>query len=285
MRILLTGYGKLGQFLGKQLSAQHDVTVLEKLPIETELPHITADISVYEDVYAAMEGIDAVIHTAAQQNPRLDPAHHGSFFSSNVTGTFNILQAAFERDVKKLVVSSSIVVCGTLSRGGSENKNRASRLDETAPWKPENIYDLTKVINEQTAEFYARVFGMNVICVRYGGFFAPHEGPGYVKKLLSWYVHTEDVAECVRLAVESDIEGYRLYVITPRICFTDSDSEELVRDPNAVVKRYYPEEYEILQAKGISLDPITMWWDSSKIQNELGFEPKHNFEHEVRRCL
>ena len=285
MRVLLTGYGKLGKVLGRRLCEKHEVVILKRTPVEAEFEQINVDIAVYEDVYGAMEGIDAVIHTAAQQDQRGNPAYHNVFFDTNVKGTYNILQAALERGVKKLVISSSIVVCGNLSRGGPENKDRAARYDENVSLRPENIYDLSKAINERMSEFYARVHGMNIMCLRYGGFFAKHEGPDYVERLLGWFVHTEDVAQATRLALESNIQGHRVYVIVPKIRFTDADSEELVRDPNAVVKRLYPEEHEIIRVKGLSFDPITMWWDSSKAQNELRFEPQHSFEQEVRRCL
>jgi len=285
MRVLLTGYGKLGKALSRELAEKHDVIVLKRTPTEDVLNQINVDVSAYEDVYRAMEGIDAVVHTAAQQDHRTDPAYHNLFFKSNVRGTYNILQAALERGVRRLVVSSSIAVCGNLSRGGPENKDRAARCDETVTLKPQNMYDLSKVVNEQMSEFYARVHGMNIVCLRYGGFFSRHEGPEYVKRLLSWFIHTSDAAQAARLALESDIEGYRVYVIVPRIRFTDADSKELTRDPNGVVKRLYPQEYEIVKAKGISFDPILMWWDSTKAQKELGFNPQHNFEDEVRRCL
>jgi len=293
MRILVTGYGKLGKVLCKRLSKEHEVTILQRTPIETEFRQVKADIGVYQDVCDAMEGVDAVIHTAAQQDGRLDPAQYHLFFDTNIKGTFNVLQVALERGIKKLVVSSSIVVCGTLSRAMAslmsgkmpDHGGKAVRIDENVPLRPENIYDLSKVVNEQMSEFYARVHGMDITCLRYGGFFAPHEGPDYVKLLLSWFVHTEDVAQAVHLAVESKIEGYRVYVVTPKIRFTDAASEELVRDANAAVKRHYPKEYEIVKAKGISFDPIVMWWDSSKAQRELGFAPEHSFEDEVRRCL
>jgi nucleoside-diphosphate-sugar epimerase len=232
-----------------------------------------------------MGDMDAVVHTAAQQARRTDPAYYNLFFDTNVKGAYNVLQAALEHGISRVVISSSIVVCGNLSRGGPDNRRRALRIDESIPLKPENVYDLSKAVNEQTAEFYARVHGMKVTCLRYGGFFAKHEGPDYVTKLLSWYVHTEDVAQAIQLALESRNAGYAVYVVVPKIRFTDADSEELVYAPNAVLERCYPEEHAILRAKGMSLDPITMWWDSSKAQRELGFRPQYNFEQEVRRCL
>lgn len=286
MRILLTGYGKLGKALGTQLSGTHEVVLLKRTPVDTDFRQINADIAVYEDVYDAMDGIDAVIHTAAQQDPRMDPTQYNDFFDTNIRGTHNILQAALTRNIKKVVISSSIVVCGNLVRimmGMVPEK--AMRIDENVDLKPQTIYDFNKVVNEQTAEFYARVHGMNVICLRYGGFFGEHEGPDYVRMLLSWFVHTEDVAQAARLAAESEIEGYRVYVVVSKIRFTDADSEELVSDPDNVVSRHYPEEYEIAKTKGMSFSPILMWWDSGNAQRELGFEPKHNFEDEVRRCL
>ena len=286
MRILLSGYGKLGKALGTQLSGTHEVVILKRTPVHTDFRQINADIAVYHDVYDAMDGIDAVIHTAAKQDPRMDPAHYNDFFDINIKGTHNILQAALTRNIKRVVISSSIVVCGNLVRimmGMVPEK--AMRIDENVALKPQTVYDFNKVVNEQTAEFYARVHGMNVICLRYGGFFPKHEGPDYVKMLLSWFVHTEDVAQAARLAVESEIEGYGVYVVVPKIRFTEADSEELVRDPDTVVKRHYPQEYEFVKAKELSFSPIPMWWDSGKAQRELGFAPTHNFEDEVRRCL
>ncbi len=80
MQILLTGYGKLGKALAPQLSGRHEVVLVKRKPVDTDFRQINADIAVYEDVHDAMEGIDAVIHTAAQQDPRMDPAHYNDFW-------------------------------------------------------------------------------------------------------------------------------------------------------------------------------------------------------------
>jgi UDP-glucose 4-epimerase len=288
MRVLLTGYGKLGKVLAKKIAKKHEVVIFDAVPVKREFKSFMGNISSYDDVYKAMEGIDAVIHTAAQQDPRMDTEAFNSFMANNVIGTHNILQSALMRGIKKLVLSSSIVVCGNLMRsafGMQEDPSRSARYDENVALRPQCIYDLTKVLNEQEAEFFARTQDMNIICLRYCGFSPEQETSGemFAKGVLSWLVHTEDVVQANELAVESDKTGFNIYVVGPKKRLKDSDNEALVQDPGSVIKRLYPQEYEILKQKGIEMDPIFAWWDSSKAQKEIGFNPQHNFEEEVRR--
>ena len=102
-----------------------------------------------------------------------------------------------------------------------------------------------------------------------------------------WEAGTSMVSGSVsfELSAETDLKGFHIYVAMPKIRFKDSDAEELVKNPEAVIERYYPEEYKIAKEKGMKFGPIVMWWDSSLAQKELGYDPKYNFEQEVRNAL
>jgi uronate dehydrogenase len=105
-------------------------------------------------VARAMQGMDAVIHLAAEPNDADFPLLVGP----NVIGLFNVMDAARITKVKRVVLASSIQVLSWRSRGNSP----VSVQDAS----PGNHYGLTKLWAEKMGEMYARHYGLSVLVVR-----------------------------------------------------------------------------------------------------------------------
>lgn len=66
MRVLSTGYGKLGKALGKRLSDKRAMTVLKGTPVAAELLEINRGIAVCEYACAVTDGVGSIIRAVAQ---------------------------------------------------------------------------------------------------------------------------------------------------------------------------------------------------------------------------
>lgn len=106
MKVLVTGAsGMLGGAVARQLAGRgDDVTVLQRRPSGLGLPEHLGDVSDLGAVRSAMTGCDAVIHLAAKVNV---VGAWPDYLSANVDGTRNVVAAAKELGVARLVYVSS----------------------------------------------------------------------------------------------------------------------------------------------------------------------------------
>lgn len=109
--VLITGAGGfLGSYIAKKLAEDSSVKLFSfsrshypKLD-QWNVTQRHGDLKNYDDVKKALEGIDAVIHTASQVGMW---GRYEDFYSTNVTGTENILRAMKELGIQKLVYTST----------------------------------------------------------------------------------------------------------------------------------------------------------------------------------
>ena len=126
-----------------------------------------------------MKDCEFVLHHAALASVPESLADPVNYNSVNVSGFVNILQASREAGVKRVVYASSSAVYGD---------------DETMP-KVESItgkslspYALNKYMNEQYAEFFTRVYGLECAGLRYFNVFGPRQDPNgaYAAVIPKW---------------------------------------------------------------------------------------------------
>ena len=129
---------------------------------------IENDLRVLESVKHAMEGVRYVLHVGAMPSvPRSieDPVTTNQ---ANITGTLNVLVAARDAGVKRVVFSSSSSVYG--------DAPKLPKTEDMAP-APLSPYAIHKI----TGEYYCRVFwqlyGLETISLRYFNVFGPHQDP------------------------------------------------------------------------------------------------------------
>lgn len=132
------------------------------------LEFMYGDISNLEDCRQAVKGIDAITHQAALGSvPRSvdDPL---SSHIANVNGFLNILIAAKEQGIKRIVYASSSSVYGDHPVLPKVEKNTGNVLSP---------YAATKAIDELYAGVFTRCYGMECIGLRYFNIFGPRQDP------------------------------------------------------------------------------------------------------------
>lgn len=117
----------------------------------------------------ATEGVDYVLHQAAIPSvPRSvkDPVTSNR---SNIDGTLNILVAARDAGVKRLVYAGSSSAYGDTP---TQPKH------EEMPTNPLSPYALQKLVGEQYGQMFTRLYGLETVTIRYFNVFGPRQDPG-----------------------------------------------------------------------------------------------------------
>ena len=129
---------------------------------------IEGDIRDREVVKRAAKGIDYVLHQAALPSvPRSvdDPA---TTHEVNATGPLNVLLAARDSGVKRLVYASSSSVYG--------NSLELPKREEM-PTRPLSPYAVSKLAGENYCRAFYEVYGLQTVCLRYFNVFGPRQDP------------------------------------------------------------------------------------------------------------
>jgi dTDP-glucose 4,6-dehydratase len=184
VKILVTGgAGFIGSnFVRHVLTAHPDDAVvnfdkltyagnLENLrDVETDPRYrfVRGDIGDRAQVLEAMEGVDAVVHFAAETHVDRSNAGAAEFLSTNVTGTFTLLEAARELKVARFVAIGTDEVYGSIAKGA------ARELD---PLNPSNPYSASKAAADLLARAYWTTHRLPVIVTRSSNNFGPYQYP------------------------------------------------------------------------------------------------------------
>jgi UDP-N-acetylglucosamine/UDP-N-acetyl-alpha-D-glucosaminouronate 4-epimerase len=119
---------------------------------------IEADVRVRESLGDAFAGVDCVFHTAALPRVMLSIERPIETHLTNVVGTLNVLMAAREAGVRRVVYSGSSSVYGDQPR---------LPLSEAMQPDPLSPYALQKLVGEQYARMFHRLFGLQALTLRY----------------------------------------------------------------------------------------------------------------------
>ena len=182
MKILVTGAeGFIGSHLTEALVHQgHDVRAfvlynsfnswgwLDCVPkeIRGNLDIFAGDIRDPHGVKAAMKGCDAVLHLAALIAIPYSYHSPDTYVDTNVKGTLNMLQAARELEVRRVIHTSTSEVYGTA---------RFVPITETHPLQGQSPYSATKIAADQLAYSFYASFGLPVVIARPFNTYGPRQ--------------------------------------------------------------------------------------------------------------
>ncbi len=177
-RYLVTGgAGFIGTNLVIRLLADgHFVRVLDnyssgkfKSRLNTGAEYVAGDIRSMQDLLKACEGIDGVFHTAAVPRVPYSIQHPFETNENNITGTLNVLIAARDQKVKRVVFSSSGSVYG--------NNEVGKKLVETMAPAPMTPYALHKMTGEYYCKMFSGFYNLETVSLRYFNVYGPFLDP------------------------------------------------------------------------------------------------------------
>jgi UDP-glucose 4-epimerase len=272
MRILLTGgSGDLGHVLATELDIRGDIPVRidVRAPMNNRGVYIKGSISDRPLLRQSLEGIDCIVHIAAWHGIHevTQAKDVYEFWDLNVTGTFNVFEAAVETGVQRIIHISS------------ESINNSS-----------SIYGHTKVLAEEVARTYAKRHGLQVLILRPRAFI-PYWNKTVYQSFVEWAkwfwpgaVHINDVSQAViqaiNLLAHQSLPSPLALFVDGAYDYTDEDLSTWDADgPGTTFKKYYPKYYEMAVRHGLNPEQKPEKLDISDTRQWLGYEPHYSIRN------
>ena len=176
--IVTGGMGFIGSHLTEKLLEDNEVTVIDngitgrRENIERLLDYKNFTLikgSIVDlNLTEIFKGKDYVFHLAAIPSVPRSVKDPFSSNEANVTGTLNVLIAAKETGIKKVIFSSSSSVYG-------DTPTLPKRED--LPVNPQSPYAITKATGEMYCRVFEELYGLPTVCLRYFNVFGPRQDP------------------------------------------------------------------------------------------------------------
>ncbi|PKL60588.1 MAG: GDP-mannose 4,6-dehydratase [Methanomicrobiales archaeon HGW-Methanomicrobiales-4] len=176
MKYIITGgAGFIGSHIAETLASDHEVVVLDDLfsgkmenihglPVRFEKGSIN-DISLLKRIF---EGADGIFHEAAITSVPRSVKSPLPTNEVNITGTLNVLLAAKEVKVRKVVFASSSSVYG--------DTPVLPKTESMTP-NPLSPYGISKLTGEQYCRVFSDLYGLETVALRYFNVFGPRQDP------------------------------------------------------------------------------------------------------------
>jgi nucleoside-diphosphate-sugar epimerase len=294
--VLITGgSGYFGSILAELALARGDRVRVFDLnpPAHDRVEYVAGDVRDLDALRAASDGVDAVLHNVAQVPLAKD---RELFWSVNVTGTANVLLAARDRGVAKVVHTSSSAIFGIPER---------NPVTEDTPGRPLEAYGRAKLEAEHVCHDAAAA-GLDVTIVRPRTILG-HGRLGIIAVLFDFvaagapvyvlgggdnryqFVHANDLADAVLRA--SEREKPSTYNVGATEFGTMRETLQAVVDHAGTGSRVRslpaaPARIGMKALATVGMAPFapyhwllyaeSLWFDTTKAQTELGWQPRHS---------
>ncbi|MDD3237113.1 MAG: UDP-glucose 4-epimerase GalE [Candidatus Gastranaerophilales bacterium] len=264
---------------------------------------VKGDLKNFEEINQVFKEykIDSVLHCAAMSIVSESVVDPQKYYSNNVLGSLNLLDAMVENNVKNIVLSSSCSVYG---------EQEYLPIDEKHPVNPVNPYGATKLAVEGMLRDYELAYGIKFVILRYfnviGADGKNRTGEWYpgetrlitnlMKKIVNGgvfkifgddydtkdgtcvrdYINVEDIADAHKLALDYLVKNQKSEIFNLGSMHGYSVKEIL----NAV-KKTLNIEIDVEVCKRRQGDPAVLFADSEKAKNLLGWNPQKSLEHSI----
>jgi UDP-glucose 4-epimerase len=298
MKVLVTGgAGFIGSHLSRELWRQgHQVRVIDNLSGgrketiadllgQAGFEFHQADIRDAEAIMPLFADVDWVFHLAGLADIVPSIERPRAYYETNVSGTFNVLEAARAANVKRFVYAASSSCYGLAGQFPTP---------ETAAIKPQYPYALTKYLGEEMVMHWAQLYNLPAMSLRLFNVYGPHArttgaygavfGVFLAQKINNKpftvvgdgsqtrdFTYVTDVAHAFIAAAQSDICGEIInvgsggtYSINHLVGLLGGAIEYIPKRPG---------------------EPDCTFADTSKIKAKLGWQPQVSFEQGVANML
>jgi dTDP-glucose 4,6-dehydratase len=268
---------------------------LESLKDVAENPNYTfvrGDILNYDEVASAMQGADIVVHFAAESHVDRSITNPMDFVKTNVEGTAVLLNAAVALKIQRFHHISTDEVFGALPLEGGE------KFSETTPYDPHSPYSASKAASDHLVRAYYDTYGLPITITNCSNNYGPYHFPEKLfplaitnliegKKVPVYgdglfvrdWLHVEDHCSAIEAVLlkgkigetycvggmTDEISNLDVVKLMLKLMGQNEDMIEFVKDRPGHDRRY------------------TVDW--TKIQRELGWEPKFSFESGLKNTI
>ena len=292
-RVLVTGSsGHLGEALMHVLPSNG----FEVIGLDVKDGPFTQHVGSITDVACverAMDGVDAVLHTATLHKPHIATHTQQDFLDVNVTGTAILLETAQKKNVGTFIFTSTTSAFGRALRPSSEEP--AIWITEKVQGLPKNIYGATKTAAEDLCALYHYQYGMACLVLRTSRFFPEEDDNAALRdafdqenakvvELLYRRVDIADIVDAHICALQRAPEiGFDRFIISATSPFVEEDLAFLRNNAAEIVGRYCNYQ-SVFDARGWRMfDAIDRVYVNKKARERLGWRPVFDFQSTLDR--
>jgi nucleoside-diphosphate-sugar epimerase len=296
------GAGFIGSNLVKTLLDKgEDVRVLDDLstgklpnikPFLNKIDFIRESLTDYENCLKAVDGIDYILHQAAIPSVPRSVENPIRSNDANVTGTVNLLTAAKEKKIKRVVYAASSSAYG--------NIEVSPKVETLAP-QPRSPYAVSKLAGEYYCRAFYECYGLETVALRYFNVFGPNQDPAsqysaVIPKFITCIlrdqqppVYGDGTQSRDFTYVENNVSANLLACTAPKAagemmniaCGENTNLLELIRMINDILGKDVEPEFLGLR----SGDVMHSLADISKAREILGYETVVPFKEGLARTI
>jgi UDP-glucose 4-epimerase len=177
--VITGGAGFIGSNLAEELATSNRVIIIDDLSTgrkenidhllqKDNVKFIQGSISDLKLLQNSFRGIDFVFHQAALPSVPRSVKDPKASNEVNITGTLNVLLAARDNKVRKVVYASSSSVYG--------DTPALPKSEDMSP-NPQSPYALTKLVGEYYCRIFHQLYNLPAVCLRYFNVYGPRQDP------------------------------------------------------------------------------------------------------------
>ena len=274
-------------------NSRNDWGMLELLPEEklSQIEVITGDLKDADAVRHATKDVDIIFHLGSLIAIPYSYIHPRETIETNILGALNVLTAAKENNVEKVIHTSTSEVYGTA---------RYVPIDENHPLQGQSPYSASKIGADKIAESFYRSFNLPVAIIRPFNTYGPRQSaraviPTIITQALAKekiflgslhptrdYTYVKDVVEgFIKVAESPKSVGEVINIgsnfevsigdLANKIISLIGKNAEIVTDP----VRVRPQDSEVER----------LWCDNTKAKRLLGWEPKTSLDEGIKKTI
>lgn len=315
--LITGGCGFIGTSLIKQLVEEggHVIRVLDNLSVGSREDlgsvcrfHETScsDLSTHPDyielivgdilddklALKSAQGIDVIVHLAANTGVAPSVEDPRSDCINNVIGTLNYLEAARHNRAKRFIFASSGAPIGECEPPIHENM---------VP-HPVSPYGASKLSGEGYCSAYFRSFGIETVCLRFGNVYGPSSGhknsvvAKFIKRAINGkvleiygdgkqtrdYIYIDDLVKAIRLSASRENVGGEVFQIATN---AETTLTELVKQLLTVLSDAGVDHVEVRHGASRLGDVMRNFSDTSKARQQLGWQAEIELAEGLERTV
>jgi len=296
------GAGFIGSNIVRELvRRRHSVVVLDDLStgklaniadVKDKIRFVQGDIRDFSVTRRASRGVDFVLHQAALRAVERSVDDPRETNETNITGTLNVLVAARDEGVKRVVMASSSSVYGDIKE----------RQVETLTPRPASPYALCKLAGEHYGRLFSELYGLETVSLRYFNVFGPYQSPEskysavipiLVKHLMQgkapnihWHGRQSRDFTYIDNVVQANLKA----AISKRV--KSGEAYNIGNGENTSINKLYGELQKLLRTSikpkrtgKRAGDVLKTYADIGKAKRDIGYSPTVSFERGLEKSI
>ena len=281
--LLLGGTGFIGKSLLSELEKKNSIRMMiHNSDLETTAQKFKGNILSTDSFVNQINDDQIIINLLGQTT-----SNESDFFTSNILGALNLLNSCIQKNIKGIILISTINVYG---------KNLGISSKETDKLNPTTTYGVVKMITESIYKQFSEKYGINVTVLRFANIYGPTKKTGFLNTIINSmvdktiipicyhdgkqerdFLFLNDAIDSIKKAIDYDHNGFQIFNIS---------SGNKISINSLVLKIEEITNSKItLEYSSKIPDEHFIWADNTKARKLLDFQPKFDINSGLKSLI